>query len=66
MNAQGELLARAESFVEQTLLVNLNGTAQIAPPVSDLASVYSALVLGVRDYVTKTASKAQYLGSPAA
>ncbi|MFO1368481.1 MAG: NAD+ synthase [Marinagarivorans sp.] len=62
MNAQGELLARAESFVEQTLLVNLNGTAQIAPPASDLASVYSALVLGVRDYVTKNSFKGAVLG----
>ena len=34
MNAQGELFGEGGKFVEQTLLVNPNGTAQIAPPVS--------------------------------
>lgn len=62
MNGQGQLLARADYFVEQTAIVTLNGANSVAAPPSDLASVYSALVLGVRDYVHKNRFKGAVLG----
>jgi NAD+ synthase (glutamine-hydrolysing) len=62
MDAQGLLTARAPAFVEDTFVVEFKRDAQgrvtpqpaaIAPLLSDEESVYRALVLGVRDYVTK-------------
>ncbi|MBV8405008.1 MAG: NAD+ synthase [Gammaproteobacteria bacterium] len=62
MDAQGQVVMRAPAFAEGIWVaefsrdpggrvVPLAGT--VAPELSDEASVYSALVLGVRDYVTK-------------
>jgi NAD+ synthase (glutamine-hydrolysing) len=61
MNAQAQLVMRADPFADGlycveferrgAALVPLAGT--IAPELSDEESVYRALVLGVRDYVTK-------------
>ena len=61
MDAQAQLVMRAEAFTDGlysveferrgAALVPLAGT--IAPELSDEESVYRALVLGVRDYVTK-------------
>jgi NAD+ synthase (glutamine-hydrolysing) len=61
MDAQAQLVMRAEAFRDGlysveferrgTQLVPLAGS--IAPELSDEESVYRALVLGVRDYVTK-------------
>jgi NAD+ synthase (glutamine-hydrolysing) len=62
MNGQGQLLARAESFVEETTLVTLDKPTSIAPAPAELASVYTALVLGVRDYVGKNRFKGAVLG----
>jgi NAD+ synthase (glutamine-hydrolysing) len=62
MDAHGTLAARAPAFVEGTYLVEFgrdSGGAvvpratTIAPLLTDAESVYRALVLGVRDYVTK-------------
>jgi len=61
MNAAGDVVQRIEPFKEALALVEveLEGdhavpkTAHIEPPLSEEASVYGALVLGVRDYVTK-------------
>jgi NAD+ synthase (glutamine-hydrolysing) len=62
MDAHGVLVARAPAFLEGTHLVEFTRDAQgrvtpqpssIAPELSDEESVYRALVLGVRDYVTK-------------
>jgi NAD+ synthase (glutamine-hydrolysing) len=62
MDAQGVLVARAPAFVEGSYLVEFGRdstgavvphTGTIAPQLSDEESVYRALVLGVRDYVTK-------------
>jgi len=50
----GEVLARAAQFEEQLLLCEIPGKAgDLAEPVDDLAEVYGALVLGLRDYVRK-------------
>ncbi len=62
MDARGEVVMRAPAFEEGTYLVEFTRTAAgtlaprpgpIAPELSDEASVYGALVLGVRDYVRK-------------
>ena len=61
MDAAGEVCLRAPPFVEGLYCVDfirahgrvVPRPGPIAPELSDEASVYSALVLGVRDYVTK-------------
>ena len=61
MNAAGEIVQRAPPFKEQLYTVDIDlidGKAvprrgHIEPELSEEASVYNALVLGVRDYVTK-------------
>jgi NAD+ synthase (glutamine-hydrolysing) len=51
----GGVIARAAQFEEELLLCEVPGSApgRIAEPLSDLAEVYGALVLGLRDYVGK-------------
>jgi NAD+ synthase (glutamine-hydrolysing) len=62
MDAQGEVVLRAPPFVEGVWTVEFARDARgkpvpragvVAPALSDEASVYGALVLGVRDYVRK-------------
>jgi NAD+ synthase (glutamine-hydrolysing) len=62
MNAQGEVVLRAPAFEEGIYVARFERDASgqvtpvpgnIAPELSDEASVYNALVLGVRDYVRK-------------
>src|SRR4029453_5342702 len=61
MDASGEIVARAPAFTESIFSVELRSNDQrltpvrgdIAPYQSNEASVYNALVLGVRDYVEK-------------
>jgi NAD+ synthase (glutamine-hydrolysing) len=61
MNAQGEVVQRVAPFIEGLFAVEVNlvdgkavpQPAHIEPPLSEEASVYNALVLGVRDYVGK-------------
>jgi NAD+ synthase (glutamine-hydrolysing) len=61
MDAQGRVVMRAPAFEEGTYLVEFERRdgrvvpvpGSIAPELPDVASVYQALVLGVRDYVTK-------------
>jgi NAD+ synthase (glutamine-hydrolysing) len=61
MNAEGEVVQRVAPFVEALVAVDIdlvNGKAiprpaHIEPARSEEASVYGALVLGVRDYVNK-------------
>ncbi|WP_445355099.1 NAD+ synthase [Microbulbifer sp. EKSA008] len=70
VDAEGEVCARAEEFTEQLLPASISLQGQdltvlpgkIAPPRSDLASVYQALVLGVRDYVNKNGFNGVVLG----
>jgi NAD+ synthase (glutamine-hydrolysing) len=51
----GEVLARAAQFEEELLICDIppTGPARLAEPLPDLAEVYAALVLGLRDYVGK-------------
>jgi NAD+ synthase (glutamine-hydrolysing) len=61
MDAEGQVVMRAPPFQEGTYTVDfvrqgrkvVPQPAAVAPELSDEASVYSALVLGVRDYVNK-------------
>ena len=62
MDGQGEVVLRAPPFAEGTWVAEFVGEARgrvvprsgiVVPELSDEASVYSALTLGVRDYVRK-------------
>ena len=55
VDAEGTVLARAAQFEEELLICDLPSSApgRLAEPLSDLAEVYAALVLGLRDYVGK-------------
>jgi len=55
LGPDGELLARAAQFEEELLVCDVPGGADCAQsePLSDLDEVYSALTLGLRDYVEK-------------
>ena len=55
LDPDGEVIARAAQFEEELLVCDLPSAApgRIAEPLPDLAEVYGALVLGLRDYVAK-------------
>jgi NAD+ synthase (glutamine-hydrolysing) len=55
VDPEGEILARAAQFEEELLICEIppRAPARLAEPLSDLAEVYAALVLGLRDYVRK-------------
>ncbi|HLW79854.1 MAG TPA: NAD+ synthase [Terriglobia bacterium] len=54
-NAQGELCARAKSFEEDLVVFDTSdGPRELhAAPDSEITAVYQALLLGLRDYVSK-------------
>jgi len=66
VDAKGELTHRARAFEEELCLVEIGGgnpvAGHIAPVLSEEASVYGALVLGVRDYVEKNKFRGAVLG----
>ncbi|GAA6135874.1 NAD+ synthase [Oceaniserpentilla sp. 4NH20-0058] len=70
VDAKGELKAFSSCFEESHEIVELNFSNQscsnivgvIKPEQERLASIYSALVLGVRDYVNKNGFKGVLLG----
>jgi NAD+ synthase (glutamine-hydrolysing) len=55
VDADGSVIARASQFEEQLLVCEFPapGSDRLAEPLPDLAEVYSALTLGLRDYVRK-------------
>lgn len=61
MNASGEVVQRAPAFKESLFVVDIDlrdgvvlpRGGELSPELSEDASVYGALVLGVRDYVNK-------------
>jgi NAD+ synthase (glutamine-hydrolysing) len=71
MNAQGEVVMRAPAFEEGLYVTEFARDSRgavtprpgaLAPESSDEASVYNALVLGVRDYVRKHAFPGVVMG----
>jgi len=67
VDAQGQVSQRAPAFVEGLYPVIIDAVlqpqpAELAPVASLEASVYDALVLGVRDYVRKNGFKGVVLG----
>ena len=66
LDAAGELCAQLKSFDEDFALVTFDdGQPQALPvpePLSDEAQVYSALVLGVRDYIGKNGFPGAIIG----
>ena len=67
VDAQGQVSQRAPAFVEGLYPVIIDAAlqpqpAELAPVVSLEASVYDALVLGVRDYVRKNGFRGVVLG----
>jgi NAD+ synthase (glutamine-hydrolysing) len=55
VDAEGTVLARASQFEEELLLCEVPSPAPVSlrEPLSDIAEVYGALTLGLRDYVRK-------------
>ncbi|MBI3575348.1 MAG: NAD+ synthase, partial [Gammaproteobacteria bacterium] len=66
VNAEGTLTHRARAFEEGLFPVDIAGgqpgAGQIAPVLSEEASAYTALVLGVRDYIEKNRFRGAVLG----
>jgi NAD+ synthase (glutamine-hydrolysing) len=68
VNAEGEVTHRARAFEEELLAVDISipdGAPQpgaIAPSLSEEASAYQAIVLGVRDYFEKNRFRGAVLG----
>jgi len=55
VDAEGDILARGAQFEEELLVCELPSPApaDLRAPLSDIAEVYAALTLGLRDYVRK-------------
>lgn len=64
LDARGQIIAMAKGFVEEVLVVDLNSTGSRRqpgfPPREEL--LFSALTLGVRDYVRKCGFKSVIVG----
>ena len=53
IDKSGEVIARAPGFEEALLVVDLDAKAEIVPFADELEQMRQALVLGLRDYVSK-------------
>jgi NAD+ synthase (glutamine-hydrolysing) len=66
LNADGALAAQAKAFAEDLLLVDADADARLSGPIEPAlpleAQVYSALVLGVRDYLGKNGFPGAIIG----
>ncbi len=67
LNANGEIMALGKGFAEETLVVDLGQSQSLKPKVQSYFPVreqllFSALSLGIRDYVRKCGFKSVLLG----
>ena len=63
VDADGTLIARARQFEEELVLFELGGEpGPVARPLGDHDEVYSALLLGIRDYVRKNGFRRVIVG----
>jgi NAD+ synthase (glutamine-hydrolysing) len=66
MNPNGEIVFHAEEFVEEIGVVDIDNLVNLStcspPKGGEVASIYKALVLGVKDYVHKNGFKGAILG----
>lgn len=63
LNNQSEIIAQAKFFEEDLLTINLDNTQKITPNIpSSESQLYSALVLGTREYALKNNFKKALLG----
>ncbi|MBM4054589.1 MAG: NAD+ synthase [Planctomycetes bacterium] len=64
INAQGKLIAQAEAFEEDLVIVDIENSAIQAVPksFSPIETVQKTLLLGLRDYVTKCGFKKVVIG----
>jgi NAD+ synthase (glutamine-hydrolysing) len=66
MDADGRLLARAPQFAEDLLVYDVaagpDAGGPVAPEMGSAEEVYAALVMGVRDYLTKNGFQGACLG----
>src|SRR6266568_1712649 len=62
-DAKGNVIAQARDFEEDLVVVDLlNPEPRTSKPPSDIATIYKALVLGLRDYVRKCGFSTVVLG----
>ncbi|MGH9404636.1 MAG: NAD+ synthase [Terriglobia bacterium] len=66
-DARGKLRARAQSFEEDLVFFETDGgcestSSTVAEPPCEMESVYRALVLGVRDYISKCGFRSALVG----
>src|SRR5205807_9679627 len=63
VNAHGQLLAQLPAFVEASLIVDSEGVPDLEIAPADIVQeLYSALRLGLRDYMAKCGFKSAVLG----
>jgi NAD+ synthetase len=63
VNSAGQLIAKAKSFEEDFVVVDLESATPVAPDSSsDIEKIEKALVLGLRDYFQKCGFKSAVLG----
>lgn len=65
MNASGEIIAQAQSFKEDMIIIDdlcQPGAVPEIPQQKTVVGVYDALVMGVRDYATKCGFSSAVLG----
>ena len=66
VNADGDIVFRAEEFKEQLSVVEFDGNRPLAgscaPLYTEISSEYRALVLGIKDYVRKNGFQGAILG----
>ncbi|MFP4687169.1 MAG: NAD+ synthase [bacterium] len=62
INSSGEVIARANAFAEDLLIVDLSAPSAKEKFVSESATVYEALKLGLKDYLRKCGFEKVVLG----